>query len=81
MLVQNSFSFFPFVHRLQWTSRSNQIDENSFGGMKVQGINDVCTSKDGRIFLVDTLETAILEGLNSETPLIFSGFSIVRLCT
>ena len=35
------------------------IDENSFGGMKVQGINDVCTSKDGRIFLVDTLESRI----------------------
>lgn len=35
------------------------IDENSFDGIKVQGINDVCTSKDGRIFLVDTLESRI----------------------
>lgn len=35
------------------------IDETNFEGMKVQGINDVCTSKDGRIFLVDTLESRV----------------------
>lgn len=35
------------------------IDENNMGGVKVQGLNDVCTSKDGRIFLVDTLESRV----------------------
>lgn len=35
------------------------VGEANFGGVKVQGINDVCTSKDGRIFLVDTLESRI----------------------
>jgi len=35
------------------------IDESNLGGMKLRGINDVCTSDDGRIFLVDTLESRI----------------------
>ncbi len=32
------------------------INEKNMGGIKVQGFNDVVTSGDGRIFLVDTLE-------------------------
>jgi DNA-binding beta-propeller fold protein YncE len=35
------------------------IDESDMGGLSVQGMNDVCTSKDGRIFLVDTLESRV----------------------
>lgn len=35
------------------------IDESCMGGTAVQGFNDVCTSKDGSIFLVDTLENRI----------------------
>ncbi|HWT74971.1 MAG TPA: hypothetical protein VN258_09675 [Mobilitalea sp.] len=35
------------------------INEDNMGGTKVQGMNDVCTSKDGRIFLVDTLESRV----------------------
>ncbi|MGF7142767.1 tetratricopeptide (TPR) repeat protein [Anaerotaenia torta] len=35
------------------------IDEGDMGGVKVQGMNDVCTSEDGRIFLVDTLESRV----------------------
>lgn len=31
------------------------IDASCFSGMAVQGMDDVCTSKDGRIFLTDTL--------------------------
>ncbi len=35
------------------------IDESGMGGVTVKGLNDVCTSKDGRIFLVDTLESRV----------------------
>lgn len=35
------------------------IDESNMEGVTVQGINDVCTSKDGRILLVDTLESRV----------------------
>lgn len=35
------------------------IDEESLDGVTVQGFNDVCTSSDGRIFLVDTLESRV----------------------
>ncbi len=31
------------------------IDERNMGGIKLQGIDDVCCSSDGRIFLTDTL--------------------------
>lgn len=35
------------------------ISEDNMEGIKVQGMNDVCTSKDGRIFFVDTLENRV----------------------
>ncbi|MBN2222070.1 MAG: hypothetical protein JW708_07625, partial [Vallitaleaceae bacterium] len=35
------------------------IDESNMEGMEVQGINDVCTSQDGRIFLLDKLESRV----------------------
>ena len=35
------------------------IKEDSMEGITVKGMNDVCTSKDGRIFLVDTLESRV----------------------
>jgi len=35
------------------------VDESNMEGVKVQGLNDVCTSEDGRIFLVDTLESRV----------------------
>lgn len=35
------------------------IDSSSLSGISVRGFNDVCTSKDGRIFLVDTLESRV----------------------
>lgn len=35
------------------------IDESNLNGMKVQGFNDVCTSRDGRIFIIDTLESRL----------------------
>lgn len=35
------------------------VDESSMEGTAVQGFDDVCTSKDGRIFLVDTFENRI----------------------
>lgn len=35
------------------------IAEADLGGVKVQGMNDVCTSRDGRIFLADTLESRV----------------------
>lgn len=44
----------PAAFQLQYV-----IDEKQFGEMKLSGIDDVCTSKDGRIFLVDTIESRI----------------------
>lgn len=35
------------------------IDEDSLEGVAVLGFQDVCTSSDGRIFLVDTLESRV----------------------
>lgn len=35
------------------------LDEDDFGGMTILGIDDVCTSTDGRIFLTDTLSSRI----------------------
>lgn len=44
----------PAAFRLEFV-----IDESNMEGMKVQGFNDVCTARDGRIFLVDTLESRL----------------------
>ena len=35
------------------------IDVNNLGGIKLGSVDDVCTSKDGRIFLVDSTESRI----------------------
>lgn len=35
------------------------IDERNLQGIKLLGVDDVCTSKDGRVFLVDTLESRV----------------------
>jgi sugar lactone lactonase YvrE len=35
------------------------IDESNLEGIKLLGVDDVCASKDGRIFIVDTLESRV----------------------
>lgn len=47
------------------------INQSNMEGMAVQGIDDVCTSADGRIFLVDTLESRI-NIMNAEGKLLSS---------
>lgn len=37
----------------------NVISQESLGEMKLSGVDDICTSKDGRIFIVDATESRI----------------------
>lgn len=54
---------YDFDHNVQETPAAfvleRVIDESSLGGMSLQGVDDVSTSEDGRIFLTDTLSSRI----------------------
>lgn len=63
----SSYSYDGYIYdyyfNVQETPAAFQLEKvlnsEDLGGMAIQGINDVCTSEDGRIFLTDTLSSRI----------------------
>lgn len=55
---------------------TTEINVNNLGGIKLQSVDDVCTSEDGRIFIVDALESRV--NVLNETGTLLKSLKVIR---